>query len=74
MYAIEKGVSVPPRLKIGRPLKYPWPDMQPGDSISIPPSKSAAAKSAAYDWQRKHKGWQFVFRVDANGLRIWRAA
>lgn len=69
-YKIEKGVPMP-KLR----NKYPFRQMEVGDSVYIPNSHAAASKSsyAAYDFQ-KRTGRKFISRKEGDGIRIWRIA
>lgn len=67
-YKIEKGVPIPPA-RHGR--KYPWHEMEIGDSFVVPDmSKSHAG--AVCGGARKN-GRKFSFRLlETGGVRIWR--
>lgn len=72
----------PPKPTIGRPLKYPFPDMGVGDSFAIPlagvsygTEDHAAAKLRAAAIRYGHKnGCKFSLRTDRenNVVRCWR--
>lgn len=73
---IEKGVPRTDARGVGRnpkqPGKYPWADMEVGDSFRAevkPDVLRAAASKAA----RRH-GLKFVVRLDGDGSRAWRIA
>lgn len=53
--------------------KYPFPDMEIGDSICIPHEKGEGARTAAANWG-KYNGRKFSSRTTPEGLRIWRVA
>lgn len=67
---IEKGIPMPE--KRGAPRKYPFPDMEIGDSFEalIEPD---ALRAAAYKFQKRYGG-QFKVRKHENGARAWRVA
>ena len=44
-YEIEHGVEVPESQR-GRQLKYPWPEMEPGDSFFMEDADSGEGASA----------------------------
>ena len=69
MYEIEKNVPLPPDPR-GRPSKYPFSEMKPGDSIFVA-SKAAAARRASYLFGVRH-GLEFATRKEGDGVRIWR--
>lgn len=81
---IEKGVPLPEFIA-GHPRKYPFPDMEVGDSFTVPltgeqgicGSDIAAEKvrKAACNFGRRHK-WKFTIRtMRAEGVvRCWRVS
>jgi hypothetical protein len=72
---IDKGIPMPPALPAGRPgARYPWVQMQAGDSFLYPPgTKKKTAQSTAYVVGKK-LGFSFVVRDTSEGLRCWRSA
>lgn len=52
--------------------RYPFTDMEPGDSFTIPADRRLSARSAASQFQQVHQGWQFVIRIEGERARIWR--
>lgn len=77
---IEKNVSMPSfkRYGDGRPMKYPFPEMEVGDSILVEPAKRKKSTSpgvaSARKWGKKH-GVVFIARKQECGnMRIWRIA
>lgn len=69
-YEIEKGVPVPEQTGRGRSLKYPFPDMEIGDSIL---TETRSAFHAASNWASRQKnGWKFISKKVEGGFRIWR--
>lgn len=77
---IDSNVKIPkraaPRLRQGRPEKYPWSRLQIGDSFFIGGRNAAmAALSAAYACNRRRKIKLVTRGVTENGIRgvrIWR--
>lgn len=71
-FKIEKYVPVPAPRRYSR---YPFGDMEVGDSIVVNASKadSYRAANSAYNYGRAH-GKKFAARHDGSGLRIWRTA
>lgn len=70
-YEIEKGVEMP--VRASRAPKYPWAEMQNGDSFKHPLSLSSAVSSA--NGARKIKGNEnkkFVAREKDGVVRVWR--
>jgi len=75
-YIIEKGIPVPKVEGRGRRGKYPFADMEPGDSVFFP---GEVIKGKAYMAAMNHasgRDKRFVARRvrenDTAGIRIWR--
>ena len=72
-YEIEQGVEIPPR----GGAKYPWPTMEPGDSILVdePYTKGggSAAGSSASSWVKRNRSeWSTITRrIDEKTVRVW---
>lgn len=64
----------------GRPMRWPWPDMQVGDSIDVGGDRTPAysAYSAARMWGVRHpvgkKRRLFRIRKTGDSWRVWRIA
>ena len=73
-FIIEKGMPVP--LRSNAVPKYPFADLEVGDSFIAPPITKRILSNAAHRYKRKHKseGWNFVCRTLQDGCRIWRIA
>ncbi len=71
MFQIESGIDMP----MGR-TKYPFGDMQPGDSIRFLDAKRAnSARVSALRFVRGHApDWSFQLRRVDDGWRLWRIA
>lgn len=74
MYEIEKGVQIPDsRWQRGRPRKYPFSEMEVGDSFVVQPTERKPAITSADQWAKYHKnGAKFVSRFVDGVVRIWR--
>ncbi len=69
-YKIDKGIPIPERR--GRPCKYPFPIMEPGDSIVARPVVAVQRAASAH---AKRHGRKFVCRAQGDGtVRVWRVA
>jgi hypothetical protein len=69
---IEKGVpiSFP---KMGRPTKYPWADMAPGDSFFVPvDSGNIELRRQCLRRCATAQKIKIATRKENGGLRIWR--
>lgn len=71
MFQIDTGVEMP----TGR-TKYPFGDMQVGDSILFGKENQAnSARVSAVRYVRSHApGWRFQLRKVEKGWRLWRVA
>jgi hypothetical protein len=81
-FKIEKGVPPPKARGHTKPLKYPWNEMDVGDSILVDISAKdqderrrlyQTARCAAYSYG-KRKNRKFETRVVSKGIRVWRIA
>jgi hypothetical protein len=69
---IEKGVEIPEATR-GRRCKYPFRQMEVGDSFLIEDEEQyKKVRSAASTWGKKN-GVVFTTQVSEEGLRVWRA-
>jgi hypothetical protein len=84
-YQITYDIPAPENVDIGvggegRPVKYPWADMNIGASFwkecpknKRPSELSNGLTSAARNWARNNKPEsRFVSRQELNGARVWR--
>lgn len=70
MFKIEKNVALP---KHARTCKYPFADMDVGDSFVAPNTNRIALYAAAHQWtKRDATGKKFIVREEGNDARIWR--
>jgi hypothetical protein len=77
MFEIEKNILVPPKQKQVYRGKYPFAQMQVGDSFFVRQeqgNKSAIRSSAQL--AKKALGFRFIVRTDNDntGVRVWRVA
>jgi hypothetical protein len=74
-FKIEKGVPLP-SWQTGRAgqSKYPFADLQVGDSFLVPHFAKTSQMSALIGrWQRTHSNQRFATRkVEGGGVRVWR--
>lgn len=70
---IEKNIPVPSPHAARE--KYPFHQMEIGDSFVVPVDRRTAA-SAACTWYKKKHGMRFVTRTTEDGkfVRVWRIA
>lgn len=64
---IEKGVPMP---KNKRATKYPFAEMEVGDSFYVEPDNGSI--HAAASWYGKRNNKKFATRKEGEGRRIWR--
>lgn len=69
MLQIERGVAMPTTRS-----KYPFDDMEPGDSILFREKAQAnSARISSMRFVRVHQPkWRFVMRKVEDGWRLWR--
>lgn len=66
MIRIEKGIAMPHKGSVLQ--KYPFGDMQPGDSIIGPPS----IRTCACGWRERHPGFTYMARTEGpKKVRLW---
>ena len=68
---IEKNIEAPKKTA-GRPAKYPFADMDVGDSVFIHGGHINGKEYVAASQTGLRKGWKFSGRSVDGGLRIWR--
>ncbi len=73
MYAVEKGIPVTRRFR--EPYKYPFNDMDVGDSFFIPNGQDRIRSARARCSQVKaNTGREYIARIVDGGVRVWRIA
>jgi hypothetical protein len=79
-FIIEKGIDIPPKRPVGRKpgVKYPFAQMQVGDSFVCPenpkrPGYSLAGPSAV-SFKKNNPGWDYTVRKEGDHFRLWRTA
>lgn len=74
---IDKGVPAPAISAQGRPVQYPWHEMQPGDSIFVP-GRTVHQLGGTIATPRRIPGTKWTARTatenGVRGVRIWRVA
>ena len=69
-YAIEKNVPLPTSGGPGFPPKYPFGQMDVGDSVVVP----KGGRTAAYVFAHR-RNWRFACRPEGDDtFRVWRVA
>jgi hypothetical protein len=72
-YTIEKGVPILPQKRpgAGRKSKYPFRDMEVGDSFMALGVAPITVRRAAY-WSGRRLNKKFMTRTVEGGVRVWR--
>jgi hypothetical protein len=76
---VETGIPIPPprhRRRLPSPgsrKKYPWLQLEPGDSFLLDTYDIASARAMAANYGRKF-AMKFCVREMVGGIRIWRIA
>lgn len=69
MIKIEDGIALTKR-SINRESKYPFAQMEVGQSFFA--EQSSSPSSAASAFCKKNAGYKFVTRREKDGFRVWR--
>lgn len=73
---IDKGIPIPPMARAGRKGRWPFEQMQPGDSFFVPGKKAQDMAGTVFYVRMKNPGWKFSMRMleenGVKGTRIWR--
>lgn len=67
-FPIERGVPIP---EARTKTKYPWREMEIGESFLAPKSKENSLSACACNAAKKLKR-RFVLRTVEGGVRVWR--
>lgn len=67
---IDKDVPLPSRS--GFHSKYPWEEMEVGDSFMMEGKTNTSAHGHCYQWNKKLAPKKFVARKIEGGCRVWR--
>jgi hypothetical protein len=80
MFEIEKNVPIPEKVYKGgkgRKPKYPWFEMEVGDSFFVPnPPRQKNGHIAPITSvpSKRYAPKRFVYRKEGEGVRVWRVA
>jgi hypothetical protein len=73
MIKIDKGLPLPTRkYGSGRPPKYPWGEMDVGDSFYAPGVRRQSMSGLALRAQKSLPGKKWAVRTVEGGVRVWR--
>lgn len=73
-FEIEKGIAIPKVASGGGSTKYPWADMEIGDSFFVQHPASKNVKAATHAHNQRYPNSRFKSRSVDGGVRIWRVA
>lgn len=80
-YKVEKNVKIPEKgLHRTRKLKYPFADLEKGDSFMVPNAKSSTISGAMNYAKKRFEDRHFISRTvveeidgkEVKGIRVWR--
>jgi hypothetical protein len=75
MYKIEKDVPIPDDPFLDLKRKYPFAELEIGDSFVVAARDMRRTTRAADQYRRRHQGWNYrVKRLDDGTVRLWRVA
>lgn len=71
---IEKNIPIDYSFVYTKNIKYPYKDMEVGDSFVVKRIHVASALSGCKQWgERQDENWKFISRkIDNENSRIWR--
>ncbi len=73
---IDKNIPFPSRNSWH--AKYPFPEMEVGDSFFVPNKTTRDLCGTVAGWTKRHPGAKFTSRTvrenDIDGVRVWRVA
>jgi hypothetical protein len=68
---IDRNIPLPKPQRASKPSKYPWSEMEIGDSFMVE-GKTTAQMSGRVRYAEKTTGFAFTSRSVEGGCRIWR--
>jgi hypothetical protein len=72
---INRDIPIPPIATNKMKQGYPFSKMEIGDSVFFEGVwRTHNARVAAFKHRSRHAGWDFTWRHESNGFRIWRTA
>lgn len=71
-FKIEKGVALPATVRSGGKAKYPWNDMEIGDSFFVQGAKVETFYTLTATQNKKDASKRFIARKVEDGVRVWR--
>jgi len=69
-FKIEKNVPAPPTTSL---MRWPFGEMEIGDSFTVPVELRERCRSAAGAYQRQHPDWKYTLQKENDTTwRLWR--
>jgi len=68
-FKVERDIPPPPSRS-----KYPFGEMEVGDSFLVPGIKTSAEISSAVNYRKSRYGENYICRAVDGGVRVWRTA
>lgn len=68
MFHVDKGLPIP---HAATRQRYPWKEMDIGDSFFVADGNQKSIACAAYQATAR-LGWRFITRTVDGGIRVWR--
>lgn len=72
MLTIDKNIPIPTERTHSTAKKYPFGDMEVGDSFLVPGKKKVSQMGSTIPNARARYGFEFTSKLEEGGLRIWR--
>lgn len=73
---VDRGIPLPETRNVGRKGKYPWRQMQPGDSFFVANAPTNRLGACARSFRRTRPNTDFTARKvvenGVQGVRVWR--
>jgi len=73
-YAIEKGIKMPRKVRVSKRSKYPFKEMEVGDSTFIEGKRASDLGSSISYIRKIFPGRAYATRRVEGGVRVWRVA
>lgn len=72
MIPIDKGIQMPEYVEYDTSRKYPFADMEVGDSFLVTSEKLIRVVHSRASQVGRKRGWKFIVRKVEGGSRVWR--
>ena len=74
MFKVESDIPVPPKVMGTKAKKYPWDDMEVGDSFFVPnpPGHKRNPLYTSAQGRNAQATAKYSCRAESDGVRVWR--